>query len=193
MSSAPSAMAASTSAKKTPKTRATTSGLTRRCNAVMASTSTTIVPAPRIDLERERDPRRVHDRQQRGGQAEHRHAEDDDGAEATGGRDAIHEPRHRQSRRHRAPPADSRSRCCRSRVDSCSMTTNRTVSVPYTKLARMLKPASSITVGDSTNAAIPAAICLSGPDGAALGDVDRAASGAHAADEERRDIRTWRH
>ncbi len=47
ISSAPSEMAASTSAKNTPNTRATTSWLTVRCNAVMASTSTTMVPPPR--------------------------------------------------------------------------------------------------------------------------------------------------
>ena len=52
ISRAPSEMAASTRAKKTPNTRATTSGLTSRCKAVIASTSTTMVPPPRITSNR---------------------------------------------------------------------------------------------------------------------------------------------
>ena len=45
--SAPSAIAPTISAQKTPNTRAVTSGATARCSAVIASTSTTSVPAPR--------------------------------------------------------------------------------------------------------------------------------------------------
>ncbi len=50
-------------------------------------------------------------------------------------------------------------------MPSCCLlsTTNSTVSVPYMKLATMLKPASTTTVDELKNALMPTPICCSGP------------------------------
>ena len=162
MSSAPREMAASTSAKNTPNTRATTSRWTVRCRAVIASTSTTMVPAPRTTS-----------------MANAIGAEWTMASSAVGNANTIIPatmmvPSRRMpamrfmngaTMRPPTPSAASRYPYPSLPVPSCCLlnTTNSTVSVPYRKLATMLNPASTTTVDELKNALIPTRICCSGP------------------------------